>query len=511
MCAQALAIAQQMRDFPGGASALAASVTAGAEAMRPLRWPAERLDTLGGYLTYHNIGLFNLLLAVYGAIVGAKALRGDEERHAVEELLATGVSRRRLLLARTGGFGIVTVIVSAGLAIGTAVGMGGGGEPDLAGALITCATTGLIAMMGFSVGVLVGQVAREARAAAGLASLLLLGLYLATNLDGQVAGASVLAAVSPFTLANRSRALVPGYGLDLWATLALILAALALLSAAAAANDRRDYDAPLWRRRTAPMHTHAPVPRFMLGSVPTAMLRRGAVGLGVWTVATAAFTAMIAALEPDVVDMWSSMGYLSTFGGQAGVEASYWTFTTSLLPAALAAYVVSQTSGWVNDLQQGRVEMIRATPTSWTRLITGRLVALLAGATLITAVATAALAAVATTVASPLDAANAGRVAVTSVLFAAAMSALAALVCVMARRPAAVILLALLVGTSYLLTYLVPLFGWPDWLNKLSLFWAFGTPYVQWPSTAQMTTLLATAIAGSALAIVVAERSPSVP
>src|SRR5665648_1277255 len=65
-------MAVEMKDFPGGSQALAASISASAEAMRPLRWPAERLDTLGGYLTYHNVILFNLILAIYGAVQGAR-------------------------------------------------------------------------------------------------------------------------------------------------------------------------------------------------------------------------------------------------------------------------------------------------------------------------------------------------------------------------------------------------------------------------------------------------------
>ncbi|HQR25547.1 MAG TPA: hypothetical protein PLP61_00770 [Nocardioides sp.] len=73
------------------------------------------------------------------------------------------------------------------------------------------------------------------------------------------------------------------------------------------------------------------------------------------------------------------------------------------------------------------------------------------------------------------------------------------------------IALALVVGASYLLSYLVPLFGWPDWLNRLSLFWAFGSPYTGWPSSAQLVTLLVVTVSGTVGAVVVAERSSSVP
>src|SRR5512141_703384 len=64
MWVQALAIATEMDSFPGGARAVAQSMVASTEAMRPLRWPAARLDTLGGYLTFHNVPLFNLSLAI---------------------------------------------------------------------------------------------------------------------------------------------------------------------------------------------------------------------------------------------------------------------------------------------------------------------------------------------------------------------------------------------------------------------------------------------------------------
>ena len=62
---EAVAIAAELRDFPGGPVALSRSIMPTIEAMRIIRWPADRLDTLGGYLAYHNITLFNFFLALY--------------------------------------------------------------------------------------------------------------------------------------------------------------------------------------------------------------------------------------------------------------------------------------------------------------------------------------------------------------------------------------------------------------------------------------------------------------
>jgi ABC-2 type transport system permease protein len=326
-----------------------------------------------------------------------------------------------------------------------------------------------------------------------------------------VAGAGVLSAVSPFTLANRSRALVPGYGLDLQATLGLVTMATVLLLLAAAADERRDYAAPLWTWPASSAARRPRVPHVMLGSVATATLRRGFAGLLVWGVATATFAALLAALQPTVIDLWSEMGYLSAFGGEAGVEASYWTFATSVMPALLAAYVVSQASGWVRDLQQGRVEMLRSTPVSGRGLVAGRLIALLVAVAVITLLAMGAVAAVAGAVGSPLEVAGVGRVTVTAVLFGAAMGGLAAAVVALVRGAAAVTALALVVAASYLLTYLVPLFGWPEWLNRLSLFWSFGQPYLDWPPAGRIVALVGVAVGGSVVAAVVTDRTPAVP
>ena len=80
---EALAIAAELRDFPGGPEVLAKSIMPTIEAMRIIRWPADRLDTLGGYLAYHNITLFNYFLALYAALQGARLIRRLEETGAV--------------------------------------------------------------------------------------------------------------------------------------------------------------------------------------------------------------------------------------------------------------------------------------------------------------------------------------------------------------------------------------------------------------------------------------------
>lgn len=516
MLVMVLALETEMRDFPGGPVALAQSVGPGAEAMRILRWPADRLDTLGGYLTYHNVLMLNLALAVYGAVQGVRAVRGAEERHVVEELLATGISRTALVRDRALGFAALTLVVVTGLGVATAAGLAMAGASDVPGTVITMGTSGLVAVVGFGLGVVVSQAIASTRAAAGVASMVLVALYVITNLEDEAGPLEVLRWVSPFHYANQSRALVPGEGLDLLATAVLVGMALGLLWVGATAFEQRDYAAPLWvrhptgeagtRRRTA-------VPSVLLGSVWTAALRRGAVGLLAWCAGAAALTGVFASLQPSVMDVWNQIDYIDALvGGGAGlsVEQMYWAFVGEMMAPLIAAYVIVQASGWVGDLAQGRVELMLAGPLSWSRLVVERLVALAVGVLAITVVAVGSLALGATFVGSGADLDALARLTALCVLFGVALGGLAAVLVAWMRRPAAVTILATVVVASYVLTLLVALFDWPTWLNRLSVFWALGHPYLEWPPTSALVVLLVLALGGTLLAARAAERTPKV-
>jgi ABC-2 type transport system permease protein len=120
MYVMAMALAQEMAEYPGGPDAFAASLRPGVEALRPMRWPADRLDTLGGYLTYHNLTLYTLLLSVYAAVQGSRAVRGAEERHSLEQVLATGWSRAAVVRDRALGFLLSLALVTVGVGLGVA-------------------------------------------------------------------------------------------------------------------------------------------------------------------------------------------------------------------------------------------------------------------------------------------------------------------------------------------------------------------------------------------------------
>lgn len=513
------AVASEMADFPGGPEALAATVAPATQAMRLLRWPAERLDTLGGYVTFHNVILFNVLLAVYGVIQGARDIRGGEERGSLEEVLATGHARWAVVRDRAVGFALLAALIGLGLGLGVEAGLMVGHQPDLGGSLITMGTSGLLAVVGYAFGMLLSQLVGRARTASGIGAAVMCGLYFATNVvDTLGPAAPVVRVVSPFHLANASRALVPGYGLDPGSTAALVGMTVVMLAMAGWAFERRDYAAPLWARRAAAHPGQLKprpgrVPSRMFGSVWTATVRRGWVGIVVWAACVAALVGMFAALEPAFMDAWEEFDFVAAMTGAIGntsPEDAYWSFIGELVTPVIAAYVITQASGWVGDLAHGRVEMTLAGPVTWTMLVRGRLVATIVGVAAIIAGALAGLVLGALALGGSVDPVGVGRMCVVGLLFGAALAALAAIVVAVVRRSVAVTVLAVIVGASYLVGYLVPMFGWPEWLDRLSVFWAFGHPYLRWPPMSGLVVLLVLALPGSFAAAALAERTPKV-
>lgn len=514
MYLMAVAIAHEMERFPGGTTALVESVLPGVEAMRPLRWPAERLDTLGGYLTYHNLTLYTLFLSLYAGVQGARAVRGGEDLRSLEQILATGWSRSAVVRDRTLGFLGSLLLVTLGVGLGVAAAMAGGGEPDLAGSLVTVGSSGLAAMVAYALGLLLAQLTATTRVAAGASAIVITGLYVGTNLWEKLGLLGLVRFVSPFYYANFSRALVPGHGLDLATSGVLVALTAVLLWLAARAFERRDYGAALWSRRRRPHAARAArVQRPMLRSVWSAGLLRGRLSLLAWVVSAAAFAALMGSLQPAVMRAWSAFeAYGRVAGGGAGISpaAQYMSLAGELVAPVLAAYVVAQSSGWVADLAQGRVEMVLAAPVSWSRLVWERILTVIVGSAAITAGALGGLLAGGAAGAAELDAAGVARLALDLLLLGAALAGVAAVVVAVARTGVAVTVLAVLVSAWYLLFLVIPLYGWPDWVNRLSIFGAFGHPYLGWPPVDGVLVLLALAIAGGVLAAWWSEHTPKV-
>jgi ABC-2 type transport system permease protein len=509
----ALALRSEMARFEGGREGLAASVQAGAEAMRLLRWPAERLDTLGGYLTYHNLTLFAYFLSLYAVVQASRAIRGAETSQALEPVLATGRTRAGVLLARATGFALVLLAISIGLGLGIAVAMAAGGEPNLAGSLLTSLAMGVCAFVAYALGAAISQLIGTARSAAGVGAFIVTVLYLLTNVWDRIGPVGVIRFVSPFYYFGQSRVLVPGHGFGVLAVAVSLGMAVALLAVAAWAFERRDVGAPLWVRRARHVAPTTRVQRPALRALWSATVVRERTSLLVWCASVAVWMGLMAWLEPNVIDVWNKFDFarnLTAIDPRFSPSDHYLSFAAEILAPIVAALVVTRAAGWVADLQQGRVEIVLSAPLSWAGLVGQRLAALLAEAAVVVTGGITGLVIGALVVGADLYGLGLVRLAAMIYLLAAGLGALAALLVAWLRTAVAVTALSVCLGASYLFVLLVQLFGWPDWLTRVSIFGAVGHPYLQGPPVEGLVFLSALAVVGTTLAAVMAQRSAKV-
>jgi ABC-2 type transport system permease protein len=76
-----------------------------------------------------------------------------------------------------------------------------------------------------------------------------------------------------------------------------------------------------------------------------------------------------------------------------------------------------------------------------------------------------------------------------TILFGAGFGAVAAIAVAWLRGRSAIVALCIFAVTSYLLVLFVPLFDWPSWIERLSVFGAFGHPYLELPPLGGLVTL----------------------
>lgn len=507
-----LALDREMSTFPGGREALARSVLPAAEAMRVLRWPAEHLETLGGYLTFHNVTLVSGFLALYAGLQGASLIRRPEAGRALEIVLATGEPRWAYLRDRVLGLACVIIAIALGIAVGIGWALAASGEPDWAGSLITMASIACGSLTALAIGLLLSQLVTSPRSARGITAIVLVTLYLVANAVDPGDPLGWMRFATPFFWVNASRALVPGYGLDAPAFIVLGTTALLLTIAAAAAFAGRDYGAGLIARRPggpARAGSTTFTPHWWLRAPWLASLAEHRWGLLAWVLASAAFSALMVALQPAAAEIFDQFSYyLPMIGGPGSTPASmYLTFTTDVLAPIVAAFAVVQAADWIAERDQGRVETLLAAPLSWTRLVLERIGGAVAGVAVIVLSSLLAFLVGSALVGAQASVAGLLRVAVVTVLLGWGVTALASAATTGIGGTRALTALAAYLSFAFLLTWLVPMFAWPSWILRLSVFALVEHPYRAWPEPGNLLALAAIAVGGTALAVMLAERT----
>ena len=471
--------------------------------------PPVQLDTMGGYLTWRQFGSIALMYAVWAVLAATGAARGDEERRLTDLWLASGVSRARWLIGRTGGF-----LLAAGASIAlnlliTAAGAAAAGDALPAGGVILEAVTFLgITVWAFGMGLLVAQLFVTRRAAALAASGVLVVLFLLNSAVRSGVDLGAARWLSPFYYFDRSTPLLAGATFDIPATAVLVILGALFVALATLAFVRRDVGGTLiaGRRRTT-RSTVRPSRDPLLRMPILAAVDQQRGWIAGWAIGLAVLAYFLVSIAKVLVNALESVPGLTKYLSATGVSGYndfvgvIW-FGTALL--IIAIFVVVQVNGWVADDADGRLELTLAQPVSRTRVVLERIATLLVAVAIIAGLSTlvAYLAATANGVDMPV-----GRTALAGLLMLPVAFALGGVGQVLAgwRPRVAVAILAVVTVTSYFTQQFAPIFSWPDWTTRTSVFALYGVPLSRddWPG---IGILMGIGLAGTAIAVAAMRR-----
>jgi ABC-2 type transport system permease protein len=222
-----------------------------------------------------------------------------------------------------------------------------------------------------------------------------------------------------------------------------------------------------------------------------------------WTLGIAGFAAwMIFAVQqmetrlsslfsssPTVMNLIKNIG-----GGDASVNAGFLSAMFVLLPLFLMAFAVTQVSGWSADEQDGRLELLLATPQRRLGVLVARFAALGSATIFIGVITLLASAAAAAASGLRLDAGNLAAATLGMIPLGLLIAAIGYLASGWLRTAADTGLLSFLLLIWFFISFIGPELKWPDATLRLSPFYYYGTPLLHGLSLAPVLGVVAVAV-----------------
>jgi ABC-2 type transport system permease protein len=472
-------------------------------------WNADTVavDTIGGYATF-KIGIFIFLICLWPILAGSRTLRGEEDRGSLDVLLSLPVARASVALQKLAAMWIA--LLAMGVLIGLLAAVGGskfGGDFGLGGGLLFGLNVALICAVFGSLALLISQFTQERGPAAGGTAALLL-IFIVLDMIHRVAPDSGwISRVSPIYYYNLSKPLIPSYGANAGSMIFLALLAAALGGAAVWLFVRRDVGGPVplprWLRLPERQPSQAlPVTDWSLGSVYARSMGMIAMPTFWWTLGIAGFASwmvyVVQLMETRLSSLLSSSPAFTTLiknlgGGNASINSGFLSAMFFFLPLLLMAFAVTQVSGWAADEQDGRLELLLATPQPRVQVLLGRFAAL-GMATIAIAVVTLLACAVAAAAAGiNLDTGNLAAATLGMIPFGLLIAAIGYLGAGWLRSAADTGLLSFLLAAWFFISFIGPELKLPDATLRLSAFYYYGTPLLHGLQVTSMLGVLAVA------------------
>jgi ABC-2 type transport system permease protein len=459
------------------------------------------------------------ILAIWAVLAGAGLVRSDEQRGALDLVLAMPHARARVLAEKVAGFVAASLLIAILIGFGTLIGeLLGQLAVGIGDALLVGLNVSLTALFYGLLALVFAQLLTQQAAAAACAGALLAAGYLLDATGRTIEGAAWLGRLSPFYYHNLSKPLIAGYGVNAVALAGLATANVALAALALALFLRRDIGGTALPalRWLPPARLDSGV-RALAEAGPSPSVRN--VGLRAWRAelppllwwavgigATTAWITMLArtlgrafrevlAASPSLTILFGEFDFGTDTGYLGGMIFFY-------LPVLVVLQALTAALAWSGDLEAGRLELVLATAQPRRRVILERFAVVVTGTLVVTAASWAAMMATVWFAGLEVDA---GRLIVAylgmvplALLTAAMVYALAGWL----RVGAVLAICSTLIVISYAMDVLSALLDLPSWVLDLSIFHQYGHPMTEDPRWGAWLAL--TALAAGLLALGVA-------
>jgi ABC-2 type transport system permease protein len=472
-------------------------------------WNADpvAVDTIGGYATF-KIGIFIFLIALWPLLAGSRMLRGEEDRGSLDVLLS--LPRPRLSVALEKLAAMWTALLVMGVLIGLLAFAGGkkfGGDFGLGDALLYGLNLALICAVIGSLALLISQFTQEQGPAAGWTAGLLLVFIVLDMVHRVVPNSDWISRLSPIYYYNLSKPLVPSYGVNAGAMVLLLALAAVIAGSAVWLFVRRDVGGtvplPRWLRLPERNVSRAlPVGDWSLGSVYARSLGMIAMPAFWWTLGTAAFAGWmvyaVQLIETKLATLLSGSPAFTSLiknlgGGDVSVNAGFLSAMFFFLPLFVMAFAVTQVNRWSADEQDGRLELVLATPQPRPAVLLGRFAALATATVAISVITLIASAGAAVAAGLNVDSGHLAAATLGVIPLGLLIAAIGYLAAGWLRTAADTGLLSFLLAAWFFISFIGPELKLPDTTLRLSAFYYYGTPLLHGLQVTSVLGVLAVA------------------
>src|SRR5438067_8014596 len=475
-------------------------------------WLAQPIavDTPGGYATF-KYGPVILLMAIWALSTGGRIIRGEEERGSMDVLLSLPEGRTRVALQKLAA--VWLALLGMGLLIALLVFAGGRtahASFTFIDSLLFGLNLALVSAVFAGIALLLSQFTRERGSASGLTGGLLLVSIVLDMVHRVIPNAEWVSRLSPVYYYNLSRPLVPGYGTNGGAMLGLLTVSLLLSGAAVWLFARRDVGGtvrlPAWLRLSRAAERREPMLPANDWSLRSVYWRSLAMILGAtswWTLGIAGFAAWMVVVvkqtESQLASIYQSSpalkGFLSTLSGTNAISnAAILSALFAFVPVALMAFTVIQANRWSADEEEGRLELLLATPQPRLRVMAARFAALTTSTIFIAVVTMIATLAASVLSGVRLDGGNVAAASLSMIPLALLIAALGYAFSGWFKTAFDTGLLTFLLAMWFFISFLGPDLKWPDASLRVSPFYYYGTPLLHGLAVEGTVGILAAAV-----------------